>query len=72
VQRDVDPRAVAHLVKIAASPDADLDSRIDGTGELRFHEGRAVITMTVDELEPPVRVPATVSRHRNGLAPPSA
>ena len=37
--------------------DADLDSKIGGTGEFRFYyEGQRVTKVRVDELEPPVRV----------------
>jgi uncharacterized protein YndB with AHSA1/START domain len=36
--------------------DAVLDSRIGGTGEFRFHDGKSVIEMRIDELKPPVRV----------------
>jgi len=33
-----------------------LDSRIGGTGEFRFNQGRTVTQVRVDEAEPPVRV----------------
>lgn len=36
--------------------DTDLESTIGGSGEFRFHEGRGVTTVRVDELEPPGRV----------------
>jgi uncharacterized protein YndB with AHSA1/START domain len=36
--------------------DADLDSRIGGTGEFRFYEGKTVTKIRVDELNPSVRV----------------
>jgi uncharacterized protein YndB with AHSA1/START domain len=36
--------------------DADLDSKIEGTGEFRFYHGKSVSKMRVDELKPLVRV----------------
>lgn len=36
--------------------DADLDSKIGGTGEFRFYGGKGVTNVRVDELKPPVRV----------------
>ncbi|WP_020176051.1 SRPBCC family protein [Methyloferula stellata] len=36
--------------------DAEFESRIDGTGELRFSQCNNVIKLRVDELEPPTRV----------------
>lgn len=36
--------------------DADLESKIGGTGEFRFYEGKAVTTVSVEALEVPVRV----------------
>jgi uncharacterized protein YndB with AHSA1/START domain len=36
--------------------DAVLDSKIGGTGEFGFFEGRIVTKMEVEELKPPVRV----------------
>jgi uncharacterized protein YndB with AHSA1/START domain len=42
--------------------DADLDSKIGGTGEFRFYEGQRVTKVRVDELKPPVHVGwATIS-----------
>lgn len=36
--------------------DADLDSRVGGTGQFRFYQGKAVTTVRVDDLEPQERV----------------
>jgi uncharacterized protein YndB with AHSA1/START domain len=36
--------------------DAELDSKIDGTGEFRFHQCENVIKVRVDELKSPVHV----------------
>lgn len=36
--------------------DADLDSRVEGTGTFRFHDGASVTTVTVKELEAPLHV----------------
>jgi uncharacterized protein YndB with AHSA1/START domain len=36
--------------------DAFLDPELGGTGEFRFHGGRSVTKVSVDELEPPLRV----------------
>jgi uncharacterized protein YndB with AHSA1/START domain len=38
------------------TPDADLESRIGGTGQFRFYGGASVIAVMVDDLAPPVRV----------------
>lgn len=36
--------------------DADLGSKIGGTGEFRFYEGKSVTRVSIDELEPPAHV----------------
>jgi uncharacterized protein YndB with AHSA1/START domain len=40
--------------------DADVDSKVGGTGEFRFRQGKSVTKVRVDELEPSVRVGWTV------------
>jgi len=47
--------------------DAVLDAKIGGSGEFRFYEGQGVTKVSIDHLEPPVRVAwSTISANAPG------
>lgn len=48
--------ATADGIRDWFSRDADLDSRMGGSGEIRFAERTRVIKLEVEELEPPARI----------------